>query len=59
MIFFLLAVVTDHHSGQQRRMVSTWERGELEDRYLRLYEDHIYLRKHCNKQEDRLKRFVQ
>lgn len=49
-------VVAEHQSSQHRRMVSTWDRGEIEDRYLRLYEDHIYLKKHCHKQEDRLKR---
>lgn len=49
-------VVSEHQSSQMGRMVSTWDRGELEDRYLRLYEDHLYLKKHCHKQEDRLKR---
>lgn len=48
-------VVSEHQSSQMGRMVSTWDRGELEDRYLRLYEDHLYLKKHCHKQEDRLK----
>ncbi|XP_036370791.1 protein fantom-like isoform X2 [Octopus sinensis] len=51
-----LDVKTDPKADQHKKGISSWNRGDLEDRYLRLYEDHIYLKKHCHKQEDRLKR---
>ncbi|GAB1610421.1 hypothetical protein Ahia01_001328400, partial [Argonauta hians] len=46
----------DPKCDQHKKGIGSWGRGDLEDRYLRLYEDHIYLKKHCHKQEDRLKR---
>lgn len=35
--------------------ISKWSRDELEDRYLRMYEEDIMLKKHARKQEDRIK----
>ena len=43
-------------ASQQRRMVSKWPREELEDKYLRQYEENIVLKKHARKQEDKIKR---
>ena len=40
----------------QRQMVSKWEREILEDKYLRLYEENILLKKHGRRQEDKIKR---
>lgn len=37
--------------------MSKWDRGELEDKYLRLSEENIILKKHARKQEDKIKRF--
>ncbi|CAI9744481.1 Hypothetical predicted protein [Octopus vulgaris] len=53
---FLDVKIADPKADQHKKGISSWNRGDLEDRYLRLYEDHIYLKKHCHKQEDRLKR---
>jgi hypothetical protein len=39
-------------------MVSKWDRSELEDKYLRLSEENIILKKHARKQEDKIKRYV-
>lgn len=32
------------------------DRNDLEDRYLRMYEENILLKKHARKQEDKIKR---
>ncbi|KAK2187638.1 hypothetical protein NP493_159g03000 [Ridgeia piscesae] len=42
----------------QRQMVSKWEREILEDKYLRLYEENILLKKHGRRQEDKIKRMA-
>ena len=39
-------------------MVSKWSRDELEDKYLRMSEENIILKKHARKQEDKIKRYV-
>ena len=39
-------------------MVSKWSRDELEDKYLRMSEENIILKKHARKQEDKIKRQV-
>ncbi|KAK3603408.1 hypothetical protein CHS0354_009388 [Potamilus streckersoni] len=44
--------------ANQKRMVSKWSRDELEDKYLRLYEENIILKKHARKQEDKIKRMA-
>ena len=52
-------LVTDalqHRTAQQHRMVSKWSREDLEDKYMRLYEDNLLLKKHARKQEDKIKR---
>lgn len=46
----------EQRAAQQRRMVSKWDRSELEDKYLRLSEENIILKKHARKQEDKIKR---
>ncbi|KAL5022687.1 hypothetical protein ScPMuIL_001842 [Solemya velum] len=43
---------------QQRGMVGRWERDVLEDKYLRLYEENLILKKHARKQEDKIKRMA-
>ena len=54
MIFFNLGL--EQRAAQQRRMVSKWSRDELEDKYLRMSEENIILKKHARKQEDKIKR---
>ena len=45
-------------SAQQRHMVAKWSRDDLEDKYLRMYEESLILKKHARKQEDKIKRLV-
>ena len=40
----------------QKQQISKWAREELEDRYLRLYEENLVLKKHARKQEEKIKR---
>jgi len=39
-------------------MVTKWDRDTIEDKYLRMYEENLILKKHARKQEDKIKRFV-
>lgn len=39
-----------------RQDVSRWDRAVLEDKYLRLLDDEIVLKRHCRKQEERIKK---
>ena len=39
-------------------MITKWDRDTLEDKYLRMYEENLILKKHARKQEDKIKRFV-
>ncbi|PVD20902.1 hypothetical protein C0Q70_19065 [Pomacea canaliculata] len=48
----------DQKAAQQRRMVSKLDRDELEDKYLRLSEENLLLKKHARKQEDKIKRMA-
>ncbi|XP_060079479.1 protein fantom-like isoform X2 [Ylistrum balloti] len=48
----------EQKAAQQRRMVSRWDRDSLEDKYLRMYEENIILKKHARKQEDKIKRMA-
>ena len=43
-------------ASQQRRMVSKWAREDLEEKYLKQYEENQDLKKHAKKQEERIKR---
>ncbi|CAH1270009.1 RPGRIP1L [Branchiostoma lanceolatum] len=43
---------------KQRQIVAQLTRDELEDRYLRLYEENIILKRHGRKQEDKIKRMA-
>ena len=43
-------------TAQQRAVVSKWGRDDLEDKYLRMYEENLLLKKHARKQEDKIKR---
>ncbi|XP_014677073.1 PREDICTED: protein fantom-like, partial [Priapulus caudatus] len=44
--------------AQQRGVVSKLGRDELEDRFLRLYEENLLLKKHGRNQEDKIKRMA-
>ena len=44
--------------NQQRSVVAKLSRGELEDRYLRLLEENVVLKKHAVKQEDKIKKLA-
>lgn len=48
----------DQKAAQQRGMVSKWSRDELEDKYLRIHEENLLLKKHARKQEDKIKRMA-
>ncbi|XP_048736763.2 protein fantom-like isoform X2 [Ostrea edulis] len=48
----------EQKAAQQRRMVSKWDRDTLEDKYLRMYEENLILKKHARKQEDKIKRMA-
>lgn len=39
-------------------VISRISREELEDRFLHLRDDHILLKQHANKQEEKIKRYV-
>jgi protein fantom len=41
---------------QERLTISKLTREDLEDRYLRVYDESIILKKHTRKQEDRIKK---
>ncbi|KAA3678710.1 uncharacterized protein DEA37_0001840 [Paragonimus westermani] len=41
---------------EQKGSIGTWTRDQLEDQYLRLYDDYLTLKKHCCKQEERIKK---
>ena len=41
---------------RDRQQISKWDRDDLEDRYLKLQEDNLLLKRHSRKQEDKLKR---
>ena len=43
---------------QQRGTVSKWSREEIEDTFLRMYEENLVLKKHARKQEDKIKKLV-
>lgn len=45
-------------TSAQKQQVTKWQREELEDRYLRLYEENLILKKHARKQEDKIKRMA-
>lgn len=55
-VLFSLLAALDQKAAQQRRMVSKLDRDELEDKYLRLSEENLLLKKHARKQEDKIKR---
>ena len=55
---FLGPAALDQKAAQQRRLVSKWSRDELEDKYLRIYEENLMLKKYGRKQEDKIKRCV-
>jgi len=48
----------EQKAAQQRRMVNKWDRDTLEDKYLRMYEENLILKKHARKQEDKIKRYT-
>jgi len=48
----------DRVFNQQRVVVAKLGRGELEDRYLRLLEENVVLKKHACKQEDKIKKLA-
>jgi len=55
-ICYFTSLGLEQRAAQQRRMVSKWDRTELEDKYLRMSEENIILKKHARKQEDKIKR---
>ncbi|XP_067932715.1 protein fantom-like [Watersipora subatra] len=43
---------------RDRQQISRWDRDSLEDKYLKLQEDNLLLKRHSRKQEEKLKRFA-
>ncbi len=41
---------------QERLLISKLSREDLEDKYLKIYDENILLKKHARKQEDRIKK---
>jgi len=48
----------DRVFNQQRAVVAKLDRSELEDRYLRLLEENVVLKKHACKQEEKIKKLA-
>jgi len=42
--------------AMKMNMVSKMDRSELEDKYIRLYEQYLVIKVHAQKQEDKIKR---
>lgn len=42
--------------SSERQMIAKLDPAELQDRYLRLYDDHLILKQHARKQEDKIKK---
>jgi hypothetical protein len=42
--------------SNERQMIAKLDPAELQDRYLRLYDDHMALKQHARKQEDKIKK---
>ena len=51
-----LNILTHFKNNAQRAVVAKLSREELEDRYLRLLEENVVLKKHACKQEDKIKK---
>ncbi|XP_035828549.1 protein fantom isoform X2 [Aplysia californica] len=45
-------------AAQQRQHAAKFSRDELEDKYLRMYEEYIILKKYARKQEDKIKKMA-
>ncbi|XP_071501124.1 protein fantom-like [Diadema antillarum] len=50
--------VSEQKRAQQRRMVAKISREELEDRYLRLHDENLILKRHARKQEEKIKKMA-
>ncbi|UJR37682.1 hypothetical protein I4U23_030377 [Adineta vaga] len=44
--------------SSERQMIAKLDPSELQDRYLRLYDDHLVLKQHARKQEDKIKKLA-
>ncbi|CAF1259459.1 unnamed protein product, partial [Adineta ricciae] len=44
--------------SSERQMIAKLDPAELQDRYLRLYDDHLVLKQHARKQEDKIKKLA-
>ena len=42
--------------SNERQMIARLDPAELQDRYLRLYDEHLVLKQHARKQEDHIKK---
>ena len=48
----------EQQAVRERQQISKWDRLVLEDKYLKLQEDNLLLKKHARKQEDKLKKYI-
>ena len=52
----MLILESSNRQAQQRRAVAKIGREELEDKYLRLHDENLILKKHARKQEEKIKK---
>lgn len=51
--------VADHLEQQavrERQMITKWDRSALEDKYIKMQEDNLLLKRHARKQEEKIKK---
>ena len=48
--------VLNRRAAQERALISRLSREEIEDKYLKIYDENVLLKKHARKQEDRIKK---
>ena len=54
--FYVIIVGQAKRISSERQMIAKLDPAELQDRYLRLYDDHLVLKQHARKQEDKIKK---
>ncbi len=54
----LIIITVDRRATQERLLISKMSREDLEDKYLKNYDENIVLKKYARKQEDRIKKMA-
>ena len=55
-VFLSFLSDNEQRRAQQRRAVAKISREELEDKYLRLHDENLVLKRHARKQEEKIKK---